>query len=64
VLTRLPRFGKFIPSIIGLLSIPLIIHPIDHATDFVMDNTIRGRLYPYPISSDSDGNDGSGDSVK
>jgi fission process protein 1 len=36
VLTRLPRFGKFIPSIIGLLSIPLIIHPIDHATDFVI----------------------------
>ena len=38
---KLPRHFKFFPTLIGLVSIPFIIHPIDHGTDFVMDNTIR-----------------------
>lgn len=32
---------KFIPTVVGLASIPLIIHPIDHAIDSLMDNTYR-----------------------
>lgn len=32
---------KFIPTIVGLASIPLIIHPIDSAIDTLMDNTYR-----------------------
>lgn len=35
------KYGKFLPSILGLVSIPFIIHPIDHMTDYAMDNTIR-----------------------
>jgi len=40
-LNRFPKVGKFLPTIIGLGSIPFIIHPLDHITDFVMDKTIR-----------------------
>ncbi|XP_055641285.1 mitochondrial fission process protein 1 [Toxorhynchites rutilus septentrionalis] len=29
------------PTALGLLAIPFIIHPIDHAMDFVMDETYR-----------------------
>jgi mitochondrial fission process protein 1 len=29
------------PTAIGLATIPLIIHPIDHAVDYFMDNTLR-----------------------
>jgi len=34
-------FGKWSPTIISLLSIPLIIHPIDHFCDNAMDKTYR-----------------------
>jgi len=43
------RFGKIVPSLIGLMSIPLIIHPIDKLTDVVMDKFIR-PFYPIQIS--------------
>jgi len=33
--------AKWIPTITGLLSIPLIIHPIDHAVDVLMDESYR-----------------------
>lgn len=33
--------GRFGATVIGLASIPFIIHPLDHLTDFVMDNTLR-----------------------
>jgi mitochondrial fission process protein 1 len=36
---------KRVPVILGLLSIPLIIKPIDHFTDYVMDNTFR-KIFP------------------
>jgi len=36
------RFG---PTIMGLASIPFIIHPIDHFTDWGMDNTIRNFYF-------------------
>ncbi|KAM7347860.1 mitochondrial fission process protein 1 [Cochliomyia hominivorax] len=32
---------RFLPVAIGLSSIPLIIHPIDHFTDYLLDNTYR-----------------------
>lgn len=32
---------KYSPTLIGLVSIPLIIHPLDHLTDFMMDYTLR-----------------------
>jgi mitochondrial fission process protein 1 len=42
-------FHKWTPTTIGLLSIPLIVHPIDQAVDYFMDETIR----PYFNSSSS-----------
>lgn len=33
--------AKWIPTITGLLSIPLIIHPIDKGVDILMDETYR-----------------------
>lgn len=42
------NFGRFGPTVIGLLSIPFIIHPIDHATDIAMNATIR-RFYNYKL---------------
>ena len=33
--------AKWIPTILGLGSIPIIIHPIDHGVDYLMDNTLR-----------------------
>ena len=35
---------KFGPTFMGLCSIPFIIHPLDHLTDYFMDNTLR-KLY-------------------
>jgi mitochondrial fission process protein 1 len=32
---------RWIPTTIGLLAIPLIVHPIDRAVDYIMDETIR-----------------------
>jgi fission process protein 1 len=32
---------KYTPTVIGLCSIPFIIHPLDHFTDYLMNNTIR-----------------------
>ena len=43
------KYMKFIPSIIGLVSIPFIIHPIDHGTEYIMDHTIR-PYYPVKVS--------------
>lgn len=33
--------GKWGPTIVGLLSIPLIIHPIDKFVDYAMDESYR-----------------------
>jgi fission process protein 1 len=44
------KFGRYGPTIIGLSSIPFIIHPIDHLGDFIMNNTLR-RGYNIPVSS-------------
>ena len=38
------KMGKWIPTIVGLCSIPFIIHPIDRGVDVLMDNTYRKYL--------------------
>lgn len=41
----LPKFiPMVVPTIIGLCSIPFIIHPLDDVTDYMMDNSVR-KLY-------------------
>ena len=40
-----PRFVKSFPVMMGLMCIPMIIHPIDHSVEWMMNNTIRNRLY-------------------
>jgi len=44
---KFPRWGKFLPTAFGLASIPFIIHPLDHLTDYVMNQTIR-KFYTIP----------------
>jgi mitochondrial fission process protein 1 len=42
---RLPiPIRTWAPTAIGLATIPFIIHPIDHAVDYVMDNTLRKMM--------------------
>jgi mitochondrial fission process protein 1 len=41
------KFGKWLPTIIGLMSIPLIIHPIDSGVDFLMDESYRKYLMSH-----------------
>lgn len=38
---ELPKCRQWGPTALALFSIPLIIHPLDHFTDFAMDNTLR-----------------------
>lgn len=41
----LPAFAiKWFPTALGLCSIPVIIQPIDHAVDFLLDNSTRTWL--------------------
>lgn len=40
------KYRHWVPTTIGLLSIPFIIHPIDNLVTFVMDNSIR-KLYIF-----------------
>ena len=41
----LPTFAiKWFPTALGLCSIPVIIHPIDDAVDFILDNSTRKWL--------------------
>jgi len=39
--TSIKKYG---PTFIGLCSIPFIIHPLDHFSDYIMNNTIR-KIY-------------------
>ena len=42
VIKSLPKSVKtWCPTVIGLVAIPFIIHPIDHAVDVLFDNTLR-----------------------
>ncbi|XP_038619215.1 mitochondrial fission process protein 1 isoform X2 [Tachyglossus aculeatus] len=44
--TRLPlATRKWTTTTLGLLVIPVIIHPIDKSVDFLLDNSLR-KLYP------------------
>lgn len=38
------KLGKWIPTVVGLASIPFIIHPIDSGVDKLMDETYRKYL--------------------
>lgn len=42
-----PKLGLYIPVVVGLISVPFIIHPIDHFTDFLMNNSIRKLYHEY-----------------
>lgn len=44
--TLSPLFQKWLPTGVGIGSIPLIIHPIDSFVDFAMDNTTRKIMFP------------------
>lgn len=35
------RVVKFVPTVTALCLIPFIVHPLDHFTDYAMDNTFR-----------------------
>lgn len=35
------RTSKYAPIVLGLGVIPFVVHPIDHAADWIMDNTYR-----------------------
>lgn len=41
---KIPRVKAWFPTAVGLATVPFIIHPIDHLTDYVMDRTVR-KLY-------------------
>jgi len=45
------KLGVWLPVALGLCSIPFIIHPLDHLTDYVMDNTLREYVYKGKIPS-------------
>jgi mitochondrial fission process protein 1 len=53
-------FHKWTPTTIGLLSIPLIVAPIDRAVDYFMDETIR----PYFNSSSKSSKNNNQNGVK
>ncbi len=40
-LPQFPRVARFAPAVVALSMIPFVIHPIDHATDWVFDRTVR-----------------------
>lgn len=47
LLRRAGRQPGVVPTLVGLASVPLIIKPIDHATDVVLDATIRPAIERY-----------------
>jgi fission process protein 1 len=47
VLRRAGRQPGVVPTLVGLASVPLIIKPIDHGTDAVLDATIRPAIERY-----------------
>lgn len=40
-----PTVRKWTTTTLGLLAIPVIIHPIDRSVDFLLDSSLR-KLYP------------------
>ena len=47
LLRRAGRQPGIVPTLVGLASVPLIIKPIDHATDAVLDASIRPAIERY-----------------
>jgi fission process protein 1 len=46
LLANFPKVRAWTPTVVGLCSIPFVVHPIDHGVEFVMDKTIR-QFYDY-----------------
>jgi fission process protein 1 len=42
------KIGRFGPTFFGMASIPFIIHPLDHFTDWAMDNSLR-KIYGHKM---------------
>ena len=42
------KLGRYGPTALGALSIPFIIHPLDHFTDWAMDRSLR-TLYAHNL---------------
>lgn len=40
-----PTVRKWTTTTLGLLAIPVIVHPIDRSVDFLLDSSLR-KLYP------------------
>ena len=47
---RSVKLGAALPTVIGLASIPFVIHPLDHLADFIMDNVPR-KFYSINVVS-------------
>jgi mitochondrial fission process protein 1 len=45
-----PAIKEWLPTAVGLGSIPFIIHPIDHAVDVMLDNTTRKWISQNPTT--------------
>ena len=52
MLFKTPAF-KLVPTLIGLASIPLIVHPIDHSVDFAMDKSYRSYFKDESSTTES-----------
>lgn len=50
---KVKKSSKILTTLIGLASIPLIIHPIDHGCHVVMDKTVRPLLGIEPHLNDN-----------
>ena len=42
-----PVIHKWLPTAVGLLSIPFIVKPIDHGVDYAMNNTLRSHVEQF-----------------
>lgn len=56
IITRLPRIGRYIPILVGIGSIPFIIHPLDKLADYIIQDRwtkLNTRIYEI-IRTDRD----------
>ncbi len=42
--TASPTMKKYVPAALALATVPFIVHPIDHGTDWVLDLVVRPYL--------------------
>lgn len=46
ILANMPRVRGLLPTLIGLMSIPFVVGPIDHGVEYLMDHTAR-KFYEH-----------------